>query len=228
MDKSSGRIRRLFDEISPTYDFLNHLFSLNIDSVWRRAAAEAAGRGFVLDVCSGTGDLAFALLDRGARVIGADFAIRMLLLAGRKRPLARTAADTLRLPFRDATFDAATVAFGLRNTESAPRALTEMARVVRPGGRVVVLEFVRSPLWMRFYLECLLPLLGDLISRSRAYTYLPRSVGSWYAPSALTSLMERTGLRDVTCTRVFPGLAAIHAGQVPPIAPLSGASGGKL
>lgn len=219
VDKSPGRIRAMFEEIAPTYDFLNRMLSFRRDVTWRKRAAEIAlpdGPGTALDVCTGTADLALALAERGAKVVGSDFAPRMLELGSRKlgaSPVTLAAADTLRLPFPDSTFDACTVAFGLRNTKSPVQALAEMGRVVRPGGRVVVLEFIRPPNpLVRFYVERLLPVVGDLVSgsRQRAYSYLPRSVGQWFRPDELSSLMASAGLKDPACHPLSPAIAAIH------------------
>jgi demethylmenaquinone methyltransferase/2-methoxy-6-polyprenyl-1,4-benzoquinol methylase len=228
VNKSPARIRAMFDQISPRYDFLNHLLSLNSDVLWRRRAAEKLGAARrVLDVCSGTGDMAFEVRRAtGADVVGSDFALRMLEMArlkARRRSLeARVRfeqADTMRLPFRDATFDAATVAFGIRNVVDSARGIAEMARVVRPGGRVVILEFtlpdnalLRSG--YLFYFGRILPKVGRMIARSEidAYRYLPDSVSRWPRRDELKSQMERGGLRDVRYELVFGGVAAIHVG----------------
>jgi demethylmenaquinone methyltransferase/2-methoxy-6-polyprenyl-1,4-benzoquinol methylase len=231
VDKSPARIRAMFDQISPRYDFLNHLLSLNSDVLWRRrAAGRLAGARLVLDVCSGTGDLAFEIHRRsGARVVGTDFSRRMLEIArlkARRRGLERDIlfqqADTLRLPFRDAAFDAVAVAFGLRNVADPTRALAEMARVARPGGDVLILEFSlpAGALLRRAYLlyfSRVLPRVGRWIARSEidAYRYLPDSVARWPDPEALTAALERAGLRDVSCELLFGGVAALHVGRRP-------------
>jgi demethylmenaquinone methyltransferase/2-methoxy-6-polyprenyl-1,4-benzoquinol methylase len=231
VDKSPARIRAMFDQISPRYDFLNHLLSLNSDVLWRRrAAGRLAGARLVLDVCSGTGDLAFEIHRRsGARVVGTDFSRRMLEIArlkARRRGLERDIrfqqADTLRLPFRDAAFDAVAVAFGLRNVADPARALAEMARVARPGGDVLILEFSlpAGALLRRAYLlyfSRVLPRVGRWIARSEidAYRYLPDSVARWPDPEALTAALERAGLRDVSCELLFGGVAALHVGRRP-------------
>jgi demethylmenaquinone methyltransferase/2-methoxy-6-polyprenyl-1,4-benzoquinol methylase len=218
----------MFDQISPRYDFLNHLLSLNSDVLWRRRAAAKLGPARrVLDVCSGTGDMAFEVRRAtGAEVVGSDFAFRMLEIArlkARRRSLeARLRfeqADTMRLPFRDASFDASTVAFGIRNVADSARGIAEMTRVVRPGGQVVILEFtlpgnavLRSG--YLFYFGRILPKLGRMIARSEidAYRYLPDSVSRWPRPDEVKAQMEVAGLRDVTYDLVFGGVAAIHVG----------------
>ncbi len=231
VDKAPERIRAMFDQISPRYDFLNHLLSLNSDVLWReRAAAHCAQARRVLDVCSGTGDLAFELQRRwGAEVVGSDFSLRMLevgRLKARRRGLASRVrfqqADTLRLPFRDGSFDAATVAFGIRNVVDAPRGIAEMARVVRPGGTVVILEFSLPPCSVLrrgylLYFGHVLPRIGRLVARSEidAYRYLPDSVARWPSPDELKSTMEDAGLGDVRYELLFGGVAAIHVGTRP-------------
>ncbi|MBI3856126.1 MAG: class I SAM-dependent methyltransferase [Planctomycetes bacterium] len=228
VDKSPPRIRAMFDQISPRYDFLNHLLSLNSDVLWRRkAAALCEGARKVLDVCSGTGDMAFEIQRRwGAEVVGSDFAYRMLqigrLKAARKSLGDRVRfqqADTLRLPYRDGSFDASTVAFGIRNVVDTEGGIREMTRVVRSGGRVVILEFTlpSNALLRKGYLAYfgnVLPRIGRMIARSEidAYRYLPDSVARWPQPGELKAMMERSGLRDVTFDLVFGGVAAIHTG----------------
>jgi demethylmenaquinone methyltransferase/2-methoxy-6-polyprenyl-1,4-benzoquinol methylase len=228
VDKSPLKIRAMFDQISPRYDFLNHLLSLNSDVLWRRrAAALCEGAKKVLDVCSGTGDMAIEIHRRwGAEVVGSDFSYRMLeigrLKAARKSISDRVRfqqADTLRLPYRDGTFDASTVAFGIRNVADPSRGIQEMARVVRTGGRVVILEFTLpgNALLRKGYLMYfgnVLPRVGRMIARSEidAYKYLPDSVARWPQPEELQAMMERAGLRDVTFDLVFGGVAAIHTG----------------
>ena len=218
----------MFDQISPRYDLLNHLLSLNSDVLWRRRAAERLGPvRRVLDVCSGTGDMAFEIRRRwGAEVVGSDFAYRMLeigRLKARRRSLDGRVrfqqADTMRLPFRDATFDASTVAFGIRNVVDSARGIGEMARVVRPGGRVVILEFTlpANGLLRRGYLLYfgrVLPRIGRMIARSEidAYRYLPDSVARWPSPDEVKRQMESAGLGDVRFELVFGGVAAIHVG----------------
>ena len=244
VDKSPLRIRAMFDQISPRYDFLNHLLSLNSDVLWRRRAAALLAldracppkhdgekvRRRVLDVCSGTGDMAFEIHRRwGAEVVGSDFAYRMLevgrLKAARKSLGSRVVfqqADTLRLPYRDGSFDAATVAFGIRNVVDTERGIREMARVIRSGGRVVILEFTlpANALLRKGYLAYfgnVLPRIGRMIARSEidAYKYLPDSVARWPQPEELKAMMERASLRDVTFELVFGGVAAIHTGVKP-------------
>jgi len=228
VDKTPLKIRSMFDQISPRYDFLNHLLSLNSDVLWRRRAAELCGGAKrVLDVCSGTGDMAMEIHRRwGAEVVGSDFAYRMLEIgrakAARKAVGDRVRfqqADTLRLPYKDGSFDASTVAFGIRNVVDTERGLAEMTRVIRAGGRVVILEFTlpENALLRRGYLAYfghVLPTIGRMIARSEidAYKYLPDSVARWPRPEELKAMMQRVGLRDVSYDLVFGGVAAIHTG----------------
>lgn len=229
VDKSPGRIREMFDLISPRYDFLNHLLSLNIDVLWRRRAAERCGPAprTILDVCSGTGDLALELRRRwNCEVTATDFAFRMLSRAQAKGRqdggLRFQQADATRLPFRDGAFDACTVAFGLRNVADTDAGLREMARVVKPGGRVVILEFATPPPGLfrrgyRFYFTRVLPAIGELIAPARrgAYRYLPASVESWPEPDELARALERAGLSGVGYERLTFGIAAVHYGVKP-------------
>jgi demethylmenaquinone methyltransferase/2-methoxy-6-polyprenyl-1,4-benzoquinol methylase len=196
LDKRESRIRRMFGDIAPRYDLLNHLLSLNVDRWWRWRTTQLApplGEAPILDVCTGTGDLALAY-DRAAHgrvpIVGSDFCLPMLLPARSKAARARASArirfieaDTQRLPFPSNTFQLTTVAFGLRNVTDPDRGLAEMVRVTRPGGRVAILEFSRPRHWLfgrlyRAYFKWVLPFIGQKLSRSRdsAYNYLPASV----------------------------------------------------
>lgn len=233
IDKRGDRVRRMFGQIAPWYDFLNHLLSLNVDRRWRARTvrlAPPAGDGPVLDVCTGTGDLALAYERAGAAsVIGADFCPEMLALA-REKAARRGAdgrvtfveADAQELPFPSDHFQLVTVAFGLRNVADTDRGLAEMVRVTRPGGRVAVLEFSkpRQPLFGRIYLayfRYVLPRVGQLLSRSResAYHYLPASVLAFPDGEALADRFRAHGLTDV---RLYPftfGIATLYVGLKP-------------
>lgn len=221
-------VRAMFTAIAPRYDFLNHLLSLNIDRRWRRQAVdrlgwESAPEGTYLDLCAGTLDLAVELGRRAGfrgQVLGADFVLPMLALGRGKSPRVRPVnADALELPFPDATFDGATVGFGVRNFAELGQGLAEAARVLKPGARLVILEFTTPPRQpMRglyfFYFRRLLPLVGRLVSKHRdAYDYLPASVLAFPEPPALARLMEQSGFRGVEYTLLLGGICAIHVGE---------------
>ncbi|QDU85347.1 UbiE/COQ5 methyltransferase [Planctomycetes bacterium Pla163] len=225
-------VRAMFDTIAPRYDLLNRVLSLGIDRRWRRRTAQVlaeAGCERVLDVACGTGDLTLALEDRGLAATGVDFAGNMLARAHHKGTDRSAGApapaflrgDALRLPFRSGAFDAATIAFGLRNLEDRGAGLIEMARVVRPGGVVAVLEAStpRTQPWRAVYLTYftrVLPLVGGVISGNRdAYRYLPDTVLAWPRPEALRDEMSRAGLEDCRYELFAHGAAALHTGRVP-------------
>jgi demethylmenaquinone methyltransferase/2-methoxy-6-polyprenyl-1,4-benzoquinol methylase len=233
LDKRESRIRRMFGHIAPSYDFLNHLLSLNIDHYWRwKTTRFVPPRGSepILDLCTGTGDLAFAY-DRAAGgrtpIVGADFCPQMLERATEKARQLRVAgrvrfveADAQRLPFPSDTFQIVSVAFGLRNVTDTDRGLAEMARVVKPGGRVAILEFSqpRNRLFgalYRFYFRRILPLIGQAISRSKenAYRYLPESVMEFPDGAALAERLRRHGLVDVAWHPLTCGIATLYVGM---------------
>lgn len=227
------QVECMFARIAGRYDLLNRTLSLGVDRAWRKAMVAAAGEvqgEVVVDVCTGTGDLAIewsrSLGGRGA-VVGTDFCEPMVRLgSGKVRREAAdvrlSVADTLKLPFRDGAFGVVSVGFGIRNVADLGAGLREMARVVRRGGRVVVLEFTRpaNPLF-RFvyyvYFLLLLPLLGNLVSGSRqnAYGYLPRSVLSFPDRDRLARMMEEAGLRDVRVRDLSLGIVTVHTGVKP-------------
>ena len=218
----------MFARISGRYDLLNHLLSLGIDRGWRRAAVRAAGPlegGCVVDVCCGTGDLALAFARARARVLGVDFTPEMLRHAGPKRldgeRVVFANGDALRLPVRDASADVVSVAFGVRNLADPVAGLREMARVVRPGGRVLVLECSPPPkgpvgACYNFYFTRVLPWIGGLISGDReAYRYLPRTVVAWPPAEQVRERMNSVGLVDCDYRALTGGVAYLHWGSVP-------------
>lgn len=225
LDKQGGRIRDMFARVAPRYDLLNRLLSLSLDRVWRRRLASSltlpAGAR-LLDLCSGTGDQAEALRQRGYHVAAADFCLPML---SRSRPkFARGAsphpaplqADALRLPFRDGSFDGATVSFGLRNVADLDRALTEIARVVRAGGELGVLEFtvprwqpIRA-LYLLYFLK-LLPAIGRAVSGDAgAYSYLPESVLRFPQNAEFARCLERHGFAATSSEGLSGGILALY------------------
>jgi demethylmenaquinone methyltransferase/2-methoxy-6-polyprenyl-1,4-benzoquinol methylase len=225
------QVRAMFDRIAGLYDRMNTVMTAGLHHQWRRRAADLASLSpgaRALDVATGTGDLAFELAGRvapGGEVVGTDFSPRMLELArqkARSRPGVRVEfrdANALALPFGDDEFDAATVGFGARNFADLERGLREMTRVVRPGGRVVVLEITtprRRPLstFYELWFDRAIPALGRLAGDAQAYSYLPDSVRRFPGPEELAAVMWRCGLREVRYVITAGGIIALHAGEV--------------
>lgn len=229
-DKSPRKIRRMFTAVAPVYDRLNHLLSLSLDRLWRRAAArnlrEVEGR--VLDLCCGTGDQAVRLRREGLRVTAVDFCFPMLVLARSKfsrfdhaipRPLS---GDGLAMPFPDETFSAIAVSFGIRNFADLDRGLREMARVLTPGGRIAVLEFTLPtgrflrPLYL-FYFRRVLPWIGRRISRhDDAYDYLPSSVLAFPQREELARRIEEAGFREAHWRDLSGGTVCLYTARRDP------------
>src|SRR4051794_14711581 len=231
--EGSGReaqVQSMFDRIAGRYDRMNSVMSAGLHHRWRARAVETAQLGAgarALDVCCGTGDLALELkraVGPGGEVVGLDFSAPMLEIARTKSAAAGLAVDyvqgnALDLPFEDGRFDAATVGFGVRNVVDLARALAELRRVVRPGGRVVVLEITtpeRPPLsWFySLWFDRVVPLLGVLTGERDAYSYLPESVRRFPPAAGLAKRMFDAGLRDVRYLVLAGGIVAIHAGTV--------------
>ena len=221
-----GQVRAMFDRIARVYDLMNSVMTAGMHHRWRERAADLAAVGpgdRVLDVASGTGDLAVELTRRvgpGGTVVGTDFSEGMLDLARRKSAAVTWEwANALELPYPDDGFDAATVGFGARNFSDLDRGLAEMARVVRPGGRVVVLEITtpqRPPLSIFFsvWFDRVVPALGKLAGDPEAYAYLPSSVKRFPDPRALGGRMAAAGLADVRWILTAGGIIALHVGTV--------------
>jgi demethylmenaquinone methyltransferase/2-methoxy-6-polyprenyl-1,4-benzoquinol methylase len=227
-DKSPDRIAGMFDAIAPRYDLLNRVLSAGIDRRWRARAIRSlrlTGRETLLDVCTGTADM--ALEARGAaRVLGVDFAaamltfgVRKLRAAGESQRMALVRGDAMRLPVRDASADAVTVAFGIRNVQQPEAACLEMARALRSGGRLAILEFgvPRIPgistlyLW---YFKHLLPLVGRAVSgHSVAYSYLPASVGAFPPPAEFIAILQRAGFTDVHADPLTFGIVYLYTAR---------------
>jgi demethylmenaquinone methyltransferase/2-methoxy-6-polyprenyl-1,4-benzoquinol methylase len=220
------QVRAMFDRIARVYDLMNSVMTVGLHHRWRERAADLATVGpgdHVLDVATGTGDLAIELSRRvvpGGDVVGTDFSDGMLELARAKAPgITFEQANALDLPYDDDSFDAATVGFGARNFSDLPRGLTEMARVVRPGGRVVVLEITtpsRPPLsWFyRLWFDRVVPLMGRVAGDPDAYSYLPSSVRRFPDARGLAAAMAAVGLVNVRWIVTAGGIIAIHAGEV--------------
>jgi demethylmenaquinone methyltransferase/2-methoxy-6-polyprenyl-1,4-benzoquinol methylase len=227
-DKSPDRISAMFDAIARRYDFLNHFLSAGLDRRWRARAMREAHlppHARVLDLCTGTADLAIAAVqaEPGARVVGVDFAGAMLLVGLdklRRRALDRritlVRGDATRIPLRDHWADAATIGFGIRNVAQPELALRELARVLAPGGRLVILEFgepvipgIRS--LYKWYFRAVLPRLGRLVSKHQsAYSYLPASVGSFPAPPDFAATISSHGFRDVRAVPLSLGIVYLY------------------
>ena len=230
--KGSARaeyVREMFGQISGRYDLMNRLMTLGQDRCWRRQVVRKALLplcGRLLDIGTGTGDIALEALsrDRALCVTAVDFNSRMIN-AGRGRPggqiILWCCADALKLPFADATFDAVTSGYLIRNVIDARQAFKEQMRVVKPGGRVVCLDTAPAPrnilrLPVLFHLKIVIPLLGTLIARNRAaYRYLSQSTQAFMAPEKLASIMRSAGLKDVYYRRFMLGTMTIHVGVRP-------------
>jgi demethylmenaquinone methyltransferase / 2-methoxy-6-polyprenyl-1,4-benzoquinol methylase len=217
---AADAVRRMFDRIAPVYDAMNRTMTAGLDRRWRRLTAEATVRpgDIVLDACCGTGDLAIAAARRGGKVTGLDFSPAMLERARRKAPqIEWIEGDLLSLPFGDESFDSATVGFGVRNVEDLGRSIEELRRVLRPGGRLGILEITRprgllAPFY-RLWFDGVVPLLGKLLPGGSAYTYLPASVRRFPGPQELAAMIEAAGFRNVRVRLLAGGIIALHTAE---------------
>lgn len=230
-DKTPARIANMFDAIAPRYDFLNHFLSAGMDRGWRDRAVDAlslSDHARVLDVCTGTADLAIATVTRtrNATVVGVDFAGEMLRLgrakilsAGLDRRIQVVRGDAARIPLADRSCDAATIAFGIRNVAQPEQALSEIARVMRPGGRLAILEFGQPRIpgirtLYSWYFRYLLPFVGRLVSKHQsAYSYLPASVGTFPPPSEFARSIAATGFSQVRAVPLTFGIVYLFVAQ---------------
>ena len=213
-------VQRMFDRIAPVYDAMNRVMTAGLDRRWRRITVEQVVRkgDRVLDACCGTGDLAIAARARGADVVGLDFSEAMLERARAKsREIEWVRGDVLALPFDDASFDAVTIGFGVRNVEDLDAGLRELRRVLRPGGRVGILEITRprgalAPFY-RLWFDRVVPALGRVLPGGAAYTYLPASVRRFPAPEELAALLEAAGFAAVRFRLFAGGIVALHVAE---------------
>lgn len=217
---SAEGVRTMFDRVAPVYDAMNRATTLGLDGRWRRLTAQAVVRpgDRVLDAACGTGDLALEAVKAGGRVTGLDFSEPMLERARRKSSAVEwVRGDVLALPFADASFDAVTIGFGIRNVEDLEAGLRELARVLRPKGRVAVLDLTRPKGVLRhFYglwFDRLIPLLGRVLPGGGAYTYLPASVRRFPGPEDVAAALERSGFADVAYRLLAGGIVALHTGE---------------
>ncbi len=231
-EQFASDVRGMFDRIAGVYDLLNSAMTAGMHHRWRTRAVDLAAvepGDAALDVCCGTGDLTLELARRvgpHGRVVGSDFSERMLELA-RRKPAGEGAAqpafewaDALELPYEDASFDAVTVGFGVRNLADVGLGLVEMTRVLRPGGCLVILEITtprRPPLstFFSIWFDRVVPLIGSLAGDRDAYSYLPESVKRFPAPERLAAMMETTGLERIRWSILAGGIIAIHSGRRP-------------
>jgi demethylmenaquinone methyltransferase/2-methoxy-6-polyprenyl-1,4-benzoquinol methylase len=224
--KDGAHIAGMFDAIAPRYDLLNHLLSAGIDRRWRAraiASLQLTGRETLIDVCTGTADVALEARRGASRILGVDFAAAMLALGRAKVQQANAASritlvrgDAMRLPAADASADAVTVAFGIRNVQEPAIGCAEMARVLRPGGRLAILEFAMPAIpglaaLYRWYFSRVLPFIGRRISgHSAAYSYLPASVGSFPPPAEFVTLLQRAGFSQVRADPLTFGIVYLY------------------
>ncbi len=232
LSKSPQRIAGMFDAIASRYDFLNHLLSAGIDVHWRRRAIRSlalTGSERVLDLCTGTADLAITAMrarPAASRVVGVDFAGAMLRVARRKIVRARLAdrvalvrGDAASVPVANASVDAITIAFGIRNVERVEAACTEMHRVLRSGGRIAILEFAMPTMPVmgalyRWYLQRVLPVVGRAVSRhDAAYGYLPASIDAFTAPDEFVKILRHAGFADVRAVRLTFGSVVLYTAR---------------
>ncbi|WCB97060.1 Demethylmenaquinone methyltransferase [Baekduia alba] len=230
-------VRAMFDRIARVYDLINSVMTAGLHHKWRRRAADLAGVGpgdRVLDVATGTGDLAIELAGRvgpTGEVVGSDFSEEMLAFARKKAPSQRFEwGNALELPYADGEFAAATVGFGARNFSDLDRGLAEMARVVRPGGHVVILEITtpqKPPLstFFSLWFDRIVPLIGKVAGDSQAYDYLPNSVKRFPEPPGLAASLERAGLEQIRWVLTAGGIIALHVG-VKPAGPVATSTNG--
>jgi demethylmenaquinone methyltransferase/2-methoxy-6-polyprenyl-1,4-benzoquinol methylase len=222
LEKTPQQVASMFDEVAARYDLTNDVLSLGQDRRWRKAVVDAVGAGpgqRVLDLAAGTGTSTAAFAERGAEVVACDFSLGMLQVGRARRPnMPFVAGDALRLPFADASFDAVSISFGLRNVNDVDVALAELRRVTQPGGRLVVCEF-SAPTWKPFrtvYVEYLMralpPAARAVSSNPDAYVYLAESIRAWPDQPALAARLQKAGWSHVGWRNLSGGIVALHRG----------------
>ena len=224
------QVAEMFDNIAGNYDFLNHFLSMGIDIYWRKRLVKRLTKQapkYILDVATGTGDLAIAMLKADPdKIIGIDISNGMLEVGRKKMKekgledrITLQQADSENLPFKDNSFDAVSVSFGARNFENLEKGLTEMCRVLRPGGKLYILEFSQPTVFpfkqlYRFYFRYILPLVGKIVSKDKAaYTYLPESVGAFPYGKKLNEIIENCGYNNATSHPLTMGIASIYIAE---------------
>jgi demethylmenaquinone methyltransferase / 2-methoxy-6-polyprenyl-1,4-benzoquinol methylase len=226
LDKRPAEVSAMFDRVAERYDLLNDALSLGMDRRWRRVVARAAGAGpgdLVLDLAAGTGTSSRAFVARGARCVACDFSLGMLMVGARKPALRLSfaAGDALALPFADKAFDVVTISFGLRNVSDTGRSLSELLRVTRPGGRLVICEFSHVPVkrlnsLYEKYLTAVLPLMARRLSRNaEAYDYLAESIKDWPPQQELAGKIAAAGWSAVSWRNLSLGIVALHEARRP-------------
>ncbi|MDX6246118.1 MAG: demethylmenaquinone methyltransferase / 2-methoxy-6-polyprenyl,4-benzoquinol methylase [Frankiales bacterium] len=222
LEKTPQQVASMFDDVAARYDLTNDVLSLGQDRRWRKLVVDAVGAGpgeLVLDLAAGTGTSTAAFAERGASVVACDFSLGMLRVGRKRRPeMPFVAGDALRLPFADDSFDAVSISFGLRNVNDVDRALAELHRVTKPGGRLVVCEF-SHPTWVPFrtvyveYLMRALPAVARAVSSNPdAYVYLAESIRAWPDQPALATRLQRAGWSQVAWRNLSGGIVALHRG----------------
>jgi demethylmenaquinone methyltransferase/2-methoxy-6-polyprenyl-1,4-benzoquinol methylase len=222
LDKQPHEVAAMFDDVAAKYDLTNDVISLGQARLWRRAVAEAVGAGpgdLVLDLGAGTGTSSLPFVEAGARVVPCDFSLGMLTQGKQRHPeLPLTAGDATRLPFADDSFDAVTISFALRNVQETERALSELYRVTKPGGRLVICEF-STPTWTplrtvytEYLMRALPPVATRVSSNPDAYVYLAESIRAWPDQPALAAKLQQAGWSKVAWRNLTGGIVALHRG----------------
>lgn len=224
------QVEEMFDNIAPKYDFLNHLLSMGIDKLWRKKAVKIVGESnpkTILDIATGTGDFALEMVKlKPKKIVGLDLSEQMLSF-GRVKVAEKGLSDLIemikgdseKLPFSDNSFDAISVAFGVRNFENLEKGLSEIYRVLKPGGVFAILEFSKPKVFpikqlFYFYFHFILPIIGKVFSKDqRAYTYLPESVETFPEGEVFVKILEKQGFKSIKCTGLTFGISSIYSGR---------------